>query len=55
MQLRIALEGMGELRVDDLQIEVLSNGLAAPDRLPTVESETGTVRPAALRNSRGNR
>jgi len=55
VQLRVALEGMGELRVDDLQIEVLSNGLAAPDRLPTVESETGTVRPAALRNSRGNR
>ena len=55
VQLRIALEGMGELRVDDLQIEVLSNGLAAPDRLPTVESETGTVRPAALRNSRGDR
>ena len=55
VQLRIALEGMGELRVDDLQIEVLSNGLAAPDRLPTVESETGTVRPAALRSSRGDR
>ena len=37
IQLRVALEGLGELRVDDLQVEVLSGGLAVPGRLPTVE------------------
>ncbi len=37
VRLRAALEGLGELRVDDLQVEVLSGGLAAPVRLPKVE------------------
>ena len=37
VRLRVALEGLGELRVDDLQIEVLSGGLARQLGSPTVE------------------
>jgi len=37
VQLKVALEGLGELRVDDLQVEVLSGGLAAPVGSPRVE------------------
>jgi hypothetical protein len=44
MRIHVALEGVGELRVDDLQVEVFAGGLAVPRRSPTVESR---VKPAA--------
>jgi len=43
MRVRVALEGVGELRVDDLQVEVFAGGLAVPRRSPTVEAR---VKPA---------
>ena len=44
LRIRVALEGVGELRVDDLQVEVFSGGLAVPRRSPTVEAR---VKPTA--------
>ena len=44
MRIRVALEGVGELRVDDLQVEVFAGGLAVPRRSPKVEAR---VKPAA--------
>ena len=44
MRIRVALDGVGELRVDDLQGEVVAGGLAVPRRSPTVNAR---VKPTA--------
>ena len=46
VRLQVAMEGVGELRVDDLQIEVIPGGLAPSGRLPKVEPDTVSTRAA---------
>ncbi len=46
VQLQVAMEGVGELRVDDLQIEVIPNGLAPSARSPRVKPDTVSTRAA---------
>jgi hypothetical protein len=49
LRIRVALEGVGELRVDDLQVEVFAGGLAVPRRSPTVNARVKpTARPVRV-------